>query len=66
MVHTLVWQQGFEGLRLWVGASPHEIEVIVVDADFMEAMCVEKLTDNLCIRLHPLEGEVIAGAGWVA
>ena len=61
MVHTLVWQQGFEGLRLGMGAGPHEVEVIVVDADFMEAMSVEKLTDYLGICLDHLEGQVVAG-----
>ena len=49
-----------------MGSSPHEVEVHIVDADFMEAMCVEQLTDNLGIRLNHLEGEVIAGASGVA
>ena len=44
-----------------MGSSPHEVEVIVVNADFMEAMSVEKLTDYLGICLDHLEGQVVTG-----
>ena len=62
VVDSLVRQQGLEGLGLGMRTCPHEVEVHVVDPHLVEAVGVEDLADDLGVRLHHLEGEVVAGA----
>ena len=79
VVHSLVWQQGLEGVGLRMRASPHKVKVRVCVADlqtkvspaifkiqtyFMEAVGVEDLTNNLSICLDYLECEVVPAHSW--
>ena len=65
VIDSLMWQHGFECLRLGMRSCPHQIEIYIIGSDFVKTVGVENLTNNLGVRLNHFECEMIAGSGRV-
>ena len=60
MIYSLVGKEGFKYVRVWIGAGPHYVEILITRAYLSKSIGLKDLSENSGFRVAQLVGEVIS------